>query len=295
MPTPDWKLILEFLKVLLTWPPLAALMLAVFFRGFSEEIRIFLQNVRPKLPGTDHLGQVQPVPLPMPEPEPAVASPDENAALPSSGDDAEHAEMSIGTDIVGDGPAPDRFRYLNQLLVLPTQRLLDALVLRGSMSILEYQLIWPELSAEAKSNMLTVLYQNGLASVADERITVTPRGRLYAEWPERVQWVNLQSSLREGPRGAFSASGPNPGINEEAAAEARSRLRALDEALNQARNEVAQLRATAAADQPPTGDFAIDRTRGKARAQLPDAERKLSTMEGMRVGILQELRRPARF
>ncbi len=48
----DWNLVLEYLKVVLSWPPVTALLLVLFVRRFSSELSKLIDRVRGlKLPG----------------------------------------------------------------------------------------------------------------------------------------------------------------------------------------------------------------------------------------------------
>ncbi|UTP40078.1 hypothetical protein M9M90_02580 [Phenylobacterium sp. LH3H17] len=209
----DWVILLDYLKVFLTWPPLALIVIVIFFRRFGTEIAVFLTNVRPKGAVFDPM-PVQPVDL----------------APPRDGDQAgevaavEAAEQNDRQEDEPGGAAPgdrlvevlltnkkreDDFRYLNGLLVLSTQQLLDMLLLGGVMSIGEFNSSWPELSPSNRSNILTVLYQHGLIDVVDDQVHITERGREYANWPERLAWVSAQRGVFQSAMG-FGVSALNP-------------------------------------------------------------------------------------
>lgn len=204
----DWPQTLEFLKVFLSWPPLAALAAVAFALRFGKEIAIFLSNGRLKPPGYDPLpAPVQPVPAESRQDgeAPAEETPKEVDGTPAPTQDAppeaEEAERPNGelvNALINARQRVDEYRFLNNLLILDTQLLLNTLTERGAITRLDYNSLRPDLPAANKTNMLTVLYQQGLVSIDENFIHVTEKGLRYSSWPERLVWVDTLISINEG-------------------------------------------------------------------------------------------------
>jgi len=216
---PDWQLILEYLKVLLSWPPLAAIALICFVRQFDEQIGVFLTNVRPKGPGFDPVLPTQPFQAP-PKPDEEPELPDDHPPPEDNAPDDADAALGGGAKRaapnapIGDAAAElarweAEVRYLNGAFVLLTQLTLDEVLRRGSLPIDEYAMMWPETSPANRSNMLTALYQHGLVEVDQGIIRPTEKGRRYGRWHDRTEWVKAQLAV-VAPDNKSSTNVENP-------------------------------------------------------------------------------------
>lgn len=217
--TVDWEMVLKFAQLLLAWPFLAAVVLVCFMRRFDGEIRVFLLNTKPHLPGIEAQGPVQQLPplaaLPA---SPAEAEPKESEGAapdlppPSDDGDVSFAEgqdggitfsVEMNPHLLSPEPGVDPeaekdrdFRPLNTILAFNTQTLLDILSMgEGDMPIAVFNHLFDEAPADQRHAMLTILYQHGLVSVDDGIIQLTPRGRDYVNWPPRRSWVAADRAI----------------------------------------------------------------------------------------------------
>lgn len=191
----DWHLTLEYVKVLLSWPPLAALLLILFLKRFHKEIGTFLTNIRPKGPGFEPAFAQQIIDTPTP--------PDEEAALADAAQAAANAADYAIAELE-QAEKEESFRYLNHLLVYVSQWLLNFLVTYRTITVAEFNDSFPELDANNRQAVLTVLYQHGLIHVVNNGIHITAKGDEYARWPERIAWVNVMRDNLELPRNALT-------------------------------------------------------------------------------------------
>lgn len=209
----DWRLVLEYLKVLLAWPPMAALIGFVFMARFKVQIGTFLDNARPKPPWVETLAtQVVPVPAPVEQATDDGEGPAVGAA------DLGNGNSDIGADVVlsADSHKAARFRYLNQLLAFTTQILLDMLVDGGEVPLKALATFFRDFEPAQRQAMLTVLYQEGLATVESGVIRATEAAKEYAAWQERLEWIAAQQAVTSAPAGIepFGAARFSPAVHD---------------------------------------------------------------------------------
>ena len=183
------KIILEYLKVILSSPVLFAIIAGVFIFKFSEDIKALLSRIaKIKLPGGTEVSTPQ-----------SNRITDDESKSPPTPD-------SVAVEGIPTGLTPDQkhtieqlvrshiantylweYRYLNHYLVRGTQIALDWLVgLPQPTTYAHYDSFWLPLipSANERQAMITALQSHHLI-LHDETtnmISVTPKGHEYQEW-----------------------------------------------------------------------------------------------------------------
>jgi hypothetical protein len=183
-------LVLEYLKVILTFPTAVGVLGVMFLWMFGAEIRSLISRIAllkwgtaelaaPQLPSTAESNgassQKQTLPNPTPPPLPAgVTGPPETLKLLQQAMLAERARAYLW-----------EYRYLNHFLVLATQRVLDWLAsLPAPTTLGPFDTFWQPLipSADQRRTILSVLESHNLIIFNGELIEVTPKGREYIQW-----------------------------------------------------------------------------------------------------------------
>jgi hypothetical protein len=221
----DWREVwagiwLEYLKVLFSYPVAIGVLGMVFMRSFSKEIRGVLERVSSvKGPGfelaTSQIAKTLQVeiasaisesaPPPQALTTPVTATPD-GAELPSPESSTQLAGAATGTatasgTLANDATKPTQeaelkaarstaalweYRYLNAVLVLRTQAVLDWLAKREDagtpVSFELFDAALNELPKEERSAVFSVLSRHYLIAVDGTLIRVTPKGREYIGW-----------------------------------------------------------------------------------------------------------------
>lgn len=180
----DWNIGLSFLKVLLSWPPLAAAIATYFLITYRAEIGDFLRRLR-----SFNLG-------PLAGQSERLVSAPETAALPQetpppsvtaqlSPDDARRLEEWFNAE-----KAAARiweYRYLNLFLAPTTQLVLDWLVkLNAETTMSAYEATFGvNLPGHERLAILNALEFHVLIRTPGGVIQLTDKGREYASWHER--------------------------------------------------------------------------------------------------------------
>lgn len=184
-------MILDYLRVLLTWPVIGGGLFAFALVIFKEQIRSLINRIgRIKFPGGEFsTSQVQKSEEavqqgPVTPPTPPAPPPIEGVHL-SPGDleqvraylQAEHAAARIW-----------EYRFLNYFLADSTQAVLDwLLALNQPTTVSAFEAVWMHTiqNAAERTAILHALQLHVLISMDGQTIILTEKGREYATWPER--------------------------------------------------------------------------------------------------------------
>ena len=185
------KLILEYLKVLLSAPVLFAVVSIVFIVFFREDIKaLILRIAKIRLPGGAEVSTPQSNQLAAeenkPVPEPAVNNQVPVTGLPA---DLTPQQRSTIEELIRSHIATAyvwEYRYLNYFLARGTQHVLDWLIgLQQSTTYALFESVWIPIipSANERQAIITALQAHHLIQHEDSGlISVTPKGREYADW-----------------------------------------------------------------------------------------------------------------
>ncbi|MGD1324999.1 hypothetical protein ACNHE5_08765 [Pandoraea pnomenusa] len=187
----DWNLLLEYLKVFITWPMVAAIFGAIALRSFRDEIKALINRISSlKLLGqevaapqqarlaeeaAEVAAQVSPAPNPAPDLEGLQLS-NEQVTEVRRLFESERAAARIW-----------EYRYLNYFFTADTQAVLSWIIGTGGVSVDTYEAFWmPRISlAGERTAILTALQMHQCIFIEGPMISATPKGKEYAEWPER--------------------------------------------------------------------------------------------------------------
>ena len=185
----DWNLVLEFLKVLLTAPVMAAGATLFICVLFKTEIRSLLNRAfNLKLPGGFEVSASQAKISAQEEsdgerPKPQIS--DVNSSLPSGLTPQQQEEIG---QLLLSARADSylwEYRYLNRFLVYQTQQVLDWLVsFPQTATIRLYDTIWlPQIQVAVERNaILHALEAHHLILITGDKIEVTEKGKEYQHW-----------------------------------------------------------------------------------------------------------------
>jgi len=193
------KLILEYLKAVLSPQMVAGLVALVFFAVFKEDVRGLLRRIaKIRLPGGSELStsqadraseEIPPQKAVTPVPPPEQVNLPQNLSLtPEQAEQVTHAFQAERAKAY-----LWEYRYLNYFLVPHTQRVLDwlaSLDTRTSYSL--YDTLWmPTLqTAQERQAVIKALENHHLIQFVGELIEVTPKGREYIQWRGPAQAAN---------------------------------------------------------------------------------------------------------
>ena len=188
------KLVLEYLKVLLSPQLIAGGIATAFLWIFRPELRsLFNRIAKIKLPGGTELSTSQidrsneELPAKGEQPKPLPAESSEVVALPSNLTlSPEHLQT------LEEAFAAERaraflweYRYLNYFLARSSQRALDWLAgLSVRTTIPTFDAFWLPIfpNAQERQAIVTALQAHYLIILVGEMIEVTPKGREYLQW-----------------------------------------------------------------------------------------------------------------
>ena len=183
------KLVIEYLKVLLSAPPLFSVVAIIFIFIFREDLKaLILRIAKIKLPGGTEVSTPQSNQLAVedkPAPEHTV-----NEQVPVTGLPADLTpqqrtaveqliRLHIATSYVWE------YRYLNYFLARGTQHVLDWLIGQQSTTYAHFESVWIPIipSANERQAIITALQAHHLTQQKDfGLIVVTQKGCEYAEW-----------------------------------------------------------------------------------------------------------------
>lgn len=195
-------IILEYLRLILTFPTVVGILGVMFLCMFRPELKSLISRIAslkwgsaelaaPQLPpsveGNGLGSETENLPNPTPPQLPAgIAVPPEMLKLLEQAMLAERARAYLW-----------EYRYLNFFLVLGTQRVLDWLVsLPASTTVSAYDTFWQPVvpSAEQRRTILAVLESHTLIVFRADLIEVTPKGREYIQWRGPLPNIPLPST-----------------------------------------------------------------------------------------------------
>ena len=179
------EIIIGYLRVLLSAPPMAALVLIVLGRVFRNDLKAIMTRIATiKFPGgelsttsqTDRIEKTSPNELPTGSPE---------TALPEGFTSAPEQKKLVN-DLIQSEKTTSRiweYRYLNYYFVRDTQLVLDWLV-RNSPSIDLFHTTWMTAIPRAieRGAILSALEKHQLITVLGTMIEITEKGREYLHW-----------------------------------------------------------------------------------------------------------------
>lgn len=197
------KLVLEYLKVLLSAPVLFSVVAIIFIFIFREDLKaLILRIAKIKLPGGTELSTPQSNQLAVEENKPAP-KPTVNAQVPVTGlpSDLTPQQKPVIEQLIRSHIATAyvwEYRYLNYFLARGTQLVLDWMIgLPQSTTYAYFESIWIPIipSANERQAIITALQAHHLIQQEDyDLIGVTPKGREYAEWRGPLQSLTSHSS-----------------------------------------------------------------------------------------------------
>lgn len=180
----DWNIGLSFLKVLLSWPPLAAAIATYFLFTYRAEVGDFLRRLRsfnfgPLAGQSDRIASAPEAASPPKE------APPPNVATQLSPDDTKRLEEWFASE-----KAAARiweYRYLNLFFAPTTQIVLDWLVgLNTETTLSAYEATFgSNFPGHERLAILNALELHVLIRTPGGVIQVTDKGREYALWQER--------------------------------------------------------------------------------------------------------------
>ena len=184
------KLILEYLKAILSPQVIAGAVAFTFLCIFREDIKaLFLRIAKIRLPGGTEVSTPQAAkseeapddkPLPKPPPQDSVSLP-----LPDKLDKKELEEVRALFDAERARAYLWEYRYLNYFLALHTQQVLDWLAsLPSRTSVMLFDTVWlPAIpSVEERRAIIDALQAHYLVQIENGLIEVSPKGREYIQW-----------------------------------------------------------------------------------------------------------------
>ncbi|MES9912322.1 MAG: hypothetical protein ABW126_08020 [Candidatus Sedimenticola sp. 4PFRAG1] len=179
------KIVLEYLKVLLSAQVVICATTLTFFLLFKNEFKSLLNRIASIKIGGAELAAPQP--LTQSEREKAI-EPAEDVDLPDS---INVRDPKLQEDLRNAFTAERarahlwEYRYLNYFLVHNTQRVLDWLIgLETSPTFAMYDAWWQASisTASERRSIIQALEEHNLVVLQNEVIAVSPKGQEYAEW-----------------------------------------------------------------------------------------------------------------
>ena len=184
------KLILEYLKVVLTAPVLFSIVAIIFIFQFSEDIKALLLRIaKIRLPGGTEVSTSQSNRPAAEEPKMKM-EPTASKEVPIQGlpKDMPQEQLQAIEQIIRSHIATSylwEYRYLNYFLVRGTQEVLDWLIeLKQPTTYALYDSIWLPLVPTANERVarINALQAHHLVQDQNGLIKVTPKGLEYQEW-----------------------------------------------------------------------------------------------------------------
>lgn len=179
----DWNIGLAFLRVLLSWPPLAAGVAIYFLYAYRSEIRSFLGKLRSFNVGP-FAGQSERI-ASAAEPVPTIAVPEPPVVTTLS--QADQQRVSDWLNAERSAARIWEYRYLNFFYAPMTQVTLDWMIgLNADTTIAAFEATFGlTLPGHERLAILNALEFHVLIRINQGVISVTDKGREYAVWHER--------------------------------------------------------------------------------------------------------------
>lgn len=189
----DWKLILEYLKVLLSWPVVVGIGTIIGTFWFRTEIQALINRIASlEFPGGKIVTQQAKIAEESATTELAQPVPIEDVAPPAlDGLRLTPAEQQTLKDVFAAERAAARmweYRYLNYFFAPATQHVLNWLISLGQATTFDaYEAFWMNRIAQAgeRQAIIHALQMHLCIQVDGPIITISDKGREYAAWPER--------------------------------------------------------------------------------------------------------------
>lgn len=189
-------MIIDYLKVFLTWPVIGGLLIAVVLFLFKGELRSLISRIgKIKFPGgevstsqQEKIEESQPGPV-----TPPVLSPPPLEGMHLSPQQLQQVQSYITAEHAA--ARMWEYRYLNYFLAQDTQVVLNWLVgLNQTTSVSAFEAVWMQAiqNAEERGAILHALQMHVLITIVGDSISLTDKGREYASWPERRHLPPLQ-------------------------------------------------------------------------------------------------------
>jgi len=183
------KLILEYIKVLLTAPVLFSIVALIFFNLFKEDIKaLILRIAKIKLPGGAEVSTPQTDQLAIEDErkEPIIKNDFAVVGLPN---DLTPQQQHLVEQVIRSHIATAyvwEYRYLNYFLVRITQQVLDWLAgLPQATTYTYYDAIWLPIIPSTSERQVVIKALDAHHLIQTDTtgmISVTPKGREYLEW-----------------------------------------------------------------------------------------------------------------
>lgn len=180
----DWNIGLAFLRVLLSWPPLAAGVAVFILHTYGDEIRSFLGRLKSFNFGP-LAGQSERVAIAA---EPAPPPPIPDLPVVAALNDADRRRIDEWVNAQGAAARIWEFRYLNLFYAPFTQLVLDWMIsLNADTTMMAFEAMFGlNLPGHERLAILNALEFHVLIRLSPGGvITVTDKGREYAGWHER--------------------------------------------------------------------------------------------------------------
>lgn len=187
----DWTLVLEYLKVLLTWPMVAALFGAIALNSFSTEFKALINRIS----SLKLLGQEVAAPQQARMAEEAIAptagtAPPVDAPLTIDGLQLSNEQIAEVRRLFESERAAARiweYRFLNYFFAPDTQGVLDWIISTNGVSSDAYETFWIHRIANPieRQAILQALRTHQCIAIDGPMISATAKGREYAGWPDR--------------------------------------------------------------------------------------------------------------
>jgi hypothetical protein len=200
------RLILEYIKVLLSAPVIFGTVALVFLCLFREDIKaVLLRIAKNRFPGGTEVStsqserqteaeQIEERPLPQPD-----------TTVPGLPADLTQQQRMVVESIIRAERATSylwEYRYLNYFLVYRTQIVLDWLIGPSQATTLyHYDATWLPLipSANERNAIISALEAHHLIQINNGVIQVTPKGREYQQWRGPLPQPSLTTGSSAAP------------------------------------------------------------------------------------------------
>lgn len=185
------NMVLEYLRVILTWPVLSNSVALVFILLFREDLKaLILRIAKIKLPGGTEIDTPQSTRLPAednkPPPQDSAQTMEAVSGIPSDLTPEQRAEVEALLKSHITNSYLWEYRYLNHFLARSTQVVLDWLIgLPNSTSYALYDSYFLPLipSANERQAIITALQAHHLIHQdSSGLISVNPKGKEYQQW-----------------------------------------------------------------------------------------------------------------
>ncbi|CAJ9529009.1 Uncharacterised protein [Burkholderia pseudomallei] len=188
----DWKLVLEFVKVFLSWPPIVGLAIIVGARYFRTELRNLINRVSSfKILGQELVTQQAKLEgeapadgnLPTPD-DGAIQQELQNLEITPE----QQAQIKAVFDAERAAARMWEYRYLNYFFADSTQDVLEWLGgFENGTTFDAYETYWMHriYIANERRAVINALQMHQCIHIDGPTIRITEKGREYAQWPER--------------------------------------------------------------------------------------------------------------